>query len=156
MNVSATLFGQMISFLILVWFVGRFLWTPLIRMMDERTKRIADGLAAAEKGRRELELAESRKSEILNEARTQAQEILSTADRRATELVEEAKGHAKHEADRILAGARADIGQELNRAKEQMRTAVAALAVAGAAKIIDREIDAKIHARLLDDLTRQL
>jgi len=155
-NVSATLFGQMISFLILVWFVGRFLWTPLIRMMDERTKRIADGLAAAEKGRRELELAESRKSEILNEARTQAQEILSTADRRATELVEEAKGHAKHEADRILAGARADIGQELNRAKEQMRTAVAALAVAGAAKIIDREIDAKIHARLLDDLTRQL
>ena len=156
MNVTATLFGQMITFAVLVWFVSRFLWGPLTRMMADRNQRIADGLAAGEKGKRELELAEQRKQEMLRETKTQAAEILTQAERRAIEIVEEAKGQAKTEADRILSAAKADIGQELNRAKEQLRASVAQLAVAAASKIIEKEIDPKTHAKLLDGVIRQL
>jgi F-type H+-transporting ATPase subunit b len=155
-NVTATLFGQMITFAVLVWFVSRFLWGPLTRMMADRNQRIADGLAAGEKGKRELELAEQRKQEMLRETKTQAAEILTQAERRAIEIVEEAKGQAKTEADRILSAAKADIGQELNRAKEQLRASVAQLAVAAASKIIEKEIDPKTHAKLLDGVIRQL
>jgi len=155
-NVTATLFGQMITFAVLVWFVSRFLWGPLTRMMADRNQRIADGLAAAEKGKRELELAEQRKQEMLRETKNQTAEILAQAERRAMEIVEEAKGQAKTEAERILSAAKADIGQEVNRAKEQLRASVAQLAVAAAGKIIEKEIDPNTHAKLLDGVIRQL
>lgn len=156
MNVTATLFGQMITFFVLIWFVNRFLWGPLTQMMQERNKRIADGLAAGEKGKRELALAEERKQEVLRETKGQAAEILAQAEKRSQQVVEEAKDHAKAEADRILEGARADITQEINRAKEQLRTSVAQLALAGAAKIVEKEIDAKTHERLLNNVINQL
>ncbi len=156
MSVTATLFGQMITFFVLVWFVSRFLWGPMTRLLAERNKRIADGLAAAERGKRELALAEQHKGEIVQAARAQASEILAQAEKRAGEIVDEAKAQARLEAERILAAARADIGQEMNRAKEQLRMTVAALAVAGAAKIIEREIDPKAHAKLLESVVSQL
>lgn len=156
MNVTATLFGQMITFAVLVWFISRFLWGPMTRLLAERNKRIADGLAAAERGKRELALAEQHKDEIVQAARTQASEILAQAEKRAGEIVDEAKAQARQEAERILTAARADIGQEMNRAKEQLRITVAALAVAGAAKIIEREIDPKAHAKLLESVVSQL
>lgn len=156
MNVTATLFGQMITFAVLIWFVTKFLWGPLTQLMEERNKRIADGLAAAERGKRELELAEGRRAELVAEAKTQGAEILAQAERRAGEIVDAAKANAKTEADRILASARSEIAQEVNRAKEQLRAQVADLAVAGAAKIIEKEIDPKTHAKLLHGVIAQL
>lgn len=156
MNVTATLFGQMITFAVLVWFVNRFLWAPLTRMMYERNRRIADGLAAAEKGKRELEVAEQRKDEIERDARRHASEILAQAEKRAAEIVDEAKTQARVEGDRILTAARADISQEANRAREQLRESIASLAVLGASRIIEKEIDPRSHAKLLDSVVNQL
>lgn len=156
MNVTATLLGQMLTFAVLIWFVSRFLWGPITQMMAARNKRIADGLAAAERGKRELELAEQSKEEALRRAKAQASEILAQAEKRAGEIVDEAKGQAKVEADRIIASARTDAAQEITRAKEQLRASVAQLAVAGARKIIEKEIDPKTHAKLLDGVISQL
>ena len=156
MNVTATLIGQMITFGVLVWFINRFLWEPMTRMMEDRKKRIADGLAAAERGRHEQEMAESKAKDTLKEAKQQAAEIISQAQKRATEIVDEAKGDARKEGARLLEAARAEIDQEVNRAKEQLRSEVAKLAVSGAEKVIAREIDAKAHAALLDELVAQI
>ena len=156
MNVTATLFGQMITFAVLVWFVNRFLWGPLTQLMAQRNKRIADGLADAEKGRRELQLAEQRKDEIERDARRHASEILAQAEKRATEIVDEAKTQARAEADRILTAARADVSQEVNRAREQLRESIASLAVLGASRIIEKEIDPKAHAKLLESVVNEL
>ncbi len=153
---NLTLLGQMGTFAVLVYFVWRFLWDPLTRLMSERSKRIADGLAAAERGRREQELAEQRAADVLKEARGQAQEIISRGEKRATEIVEEAKSEARVEGERILNAARADIEQEMNRAKEELRTQVASLAVAGAERILAREIDASTHETMLDELVARL
>jgi F-type H+-transporting ATPase subunit b len=155
-NVTATLFGQMITFAVLVWFVNRFLWGPLTRLMEERNRRIADGLAAAEKGKRELQVAEQRKDDIERDARRHATEILAQAEKRATEIIDEAKTQARQEAERILTAARADIGQEMNRAREQLRESMAGLIVSGAERIIEKEIDPKAHAKLLDSVVNQL
>lgn len=156
MNVTATLFGQMITFAVLIWFVNRFLWGPLTQLMEQRNKRIADGLAAADKGRRELELAERQKDEIEREARRRASEILAQAEKRAAEIIDEAKTQARAEADRILTAARADVTQEVNRAREQLRESIASLAVLGAKRIIEKEIDPKAHAKLLESVVNQL
>ncbi len=156
MNINLTLFGQTITFILFVWFTMKFVWPPLMAALDARRKTIADGLAAAERGKRELELADQRKDELVREAKKQAQEIMSQAEKRAAEIVDEAKGNAKLEADRILAAAKSDISQELNRAKEQLRGSVAQLAVAGASKIIEKEIDAKAHAKLIEGVVSQL
>lgn len=156
MNITATLLAQIVAFVALIWFVNKFLWGPMNGMLEARQKRIADGLSAAEKGKHELELAEKRATDALKDAKTQAAEILAQAEKRGTEVVEEAKGKAREEGDRILAAANAEIEQEVNRAKEEIRGKVAEISVAAAAKIIGHEVDAKTHDRLIKDLATQI
>lgn len=156
MNINATLIGQSIAFFLFVWFCMKFVWPPIMHALDARKKQIADGLAAGERGKHELELAAKRAAEDLRAAKQRASEIVAQAEKRAVQIVEEAKNDARSEGDRILAGARAEIEQETNRAKETLRAQVAALAVAGAEKILRREIDAKAHADLLQALTEKL
>lgn len=157
MNISLlTLIGQSITFAIFVWFCMKYIWPPIINALDARKKQIADGLAAGERGRQDLELASKRTDEILREARDRAQEILAQADKRAVQTVDEAKTVATAEGERLVAGAKAEIDQEVSRAKEMLRTQVAALAVAGAEKILRREVDTKTHAELLRALQAEL
>jgi F-type H+-transporting ATPase subunit b len=141
---------------VLVWFTMKFVWPPIMKALDERAKKIADGLAAAERGRQDLASAETRAADIERQARARAQELIAAAEKRAAEIVEEAKGNAKAEGDRIIAGARAETEQDTQRAKDALRKQVAALAVAGAEKILRREIDAKAHADMLAGLEREL
>lgn len=156
MNVTATLFGQMITLFVLVWFVKRYLWGPMTTMMEDRKKRIADGLAAAERGVHEQEIAEQRAKERLKEAKAQAAEILAQAQKRGGEIVEEAKGSARTEAERIKTAAQAEIEQEIVRAKEHLREQVVAIAVAGAEKILKSEVDASAHNKVFDELVAQI
>ena len=156
MNVTVTLIVQMFTFALLVWFIMRFLWEPLMGLMQEREKRIADGLAAGEKGRHDLELAEKRAQEVLRGAKQQASDIISHAERRAAEIVDAAKGDAKTEAERVMIAARSDIDQERNRAREELRRALSELVVAAASKILEKEVDSKAHAKLLDNAVKQL
>ena len=156
MNINATLLGQAITFAILIWFTMKFVWPPLMAAMAERAKTIADGLAAAERGKHDLELAEKRAAEILRQGKEKASEIIAASEKRASEIIEEAKAHAKTEGDRIFVAAKADIDQEVFRAKEQLRTQVTAVALAGAGKILGREIDAKAHNDLLDKLVAEI
>jgi len=156
MNITATLLGQIAAFALLIWFVNKFLWGPLTGMMAERQKRIADGLAAADKGRHDLELAEKRARELLHKAKNDSAEVLAQAERRAVEIVEEAKGAARAEGERIITGARAEIEQEANRAREKLRAEMVGLAVAGAEKVLGREIDAKTHGDILNQLVKQI
>lgn len=156
MNINVTLFGQIAAFVLLIWFVNKVLWGPLNRLLAERQKRIADGLAAADKGKHELERSEKRAKDLIHEARTQAAEIIAQSEKRASEIVEEAKADARTEGERLITAARAEIEQEVNRAKEQLRAQVSTLAAAGASKIIKREIDRKAHDELLKDLVSQI
>ncbi|MES2365927.1 MAG: F0F1 ATP synthase subunit B [Pseudomonadota bacterium] len=156
MNINATLIGQSITFFVFVWFCMQFVWPPIMNALAERRKQIADGLAAGERGKHELELASKRAVENLHEAKQKAAEIIAQADKRAAQLVEEAKATAKVEADRMIAGAQASIEQETVRAKEALREQVAGLAVAGAEKILRREVDAKAHGDLLDAIKNEL
>jgi F-type H+-transporting ATPase subunit b len=155
-NFNATLLGQMITFGLLVWFTMKYVWPPVIKAMRERQQRIADGLAAAEQGTRAQEEAEANAAELLKEAKQQAQEIVRQAERRANEIVEESKNQALTEGEKQLAQAQSEIEQEANRAREQLRSQVSTLAVAGASKVLGREIDVKSHNQLLDDLIAQL
>jgi F-type H+-transporting ATPase subunit b len=145
MSFNLTLIAQAVSFALFIWFTVKFVWPPLLRAIEARQKQIADGLAAAEQGKKSLE-----------EARARAAEIVAQAERRGSQVVEEAKVAAKTEGDREKAAAKADIQQEAQRAREQLREQVAALAVAGAEKILRREVDAKAHAELLDGIKKQL
>lgn len=156
MNIGATLFGQALWFAVFIWLTMKFIWPYLQKAMHDRQKQIADGLAAAERGRQDLELAGKRSAELLKQARDQAAEVISQAEKRGAQLVEEARGNAKAEGDRLLAAAKAEIQQEVNRAKEQLRSQVSLLAVAGAEKILRREIDAKAHAQMLQGLEAEL
>jgi F-type H+-transporting ATPase subunit b len=156
MNINATLIGQSIAFFLFVWFCMKFIWPPLMRALDDRKKTIADGLAAAEKGKRELELGEKKALDTIKKAKQDAAEVIALAEKRAADIADAAKDHAKTEADRIVAAAHADIAQEMNRAKESLRTAVSELAVAGAARILEKEVDAKAHAKLLEAVVKQL
>lgn len=156
MNINATLLAQALWFAFFIWITMKFIWPPLQKAMHERQKEIADGLAAAEKGRQELEMAAQRVTEELQKAREQASEILAQAEKRAGELVEEAKDNARAEGERIVNAAKAEIEQEVNRAREQLRTQVASLAVSGAEKILKREIDSSAHAQLLQGLEAEL
>jgi F-type H+-transporting ATPase subunit b len=146
----------MIAFALLIWFVNKVMWGPLSGIMEARQKRIADGLAAAEKGKHEQELAEQRAKEVLKEAKDQAAEIVAQGQKRASEIVEEAKETARAEGDRIVTAANAEIEREVNQAKEALRAQVAVLAVAGAEKVLKREIDAKAHEALLSDVAAQI
>ena len=156
MDLNATLIGQTIAMFVFVWFCMKFVWPPLMGMIEERQTQIADGLAAAEKGARSLELAEVEKTKLLDDARGQAREIIDQANSRANGIVEEARGTADQERERILAAAQADVEQEINRAREELRGQVATLAIAGAEKIISREIDASAHRDLLDKLAAEI
>jgi len=155
-NITVTLFAQMIAFVLLIWFVNRVMWGPLSGIMEARQKRIADGLAAAEKGKHEEELAKKKALELLKEAKDQASEVVAQGQKRASEIVEEAKETARTEGERIVAAANAEIEREVNQAKEVLRTQVAALAVAGAEKVLKREIDSKSHDALLNDLAAEI
>ncbi|QRM18134.1 F0F1 ATP synthase subunit B [Dechloromonas sp. TW-R-39-2] len=156
MNLNATLFAQLVVFFILAWFTMQFVWPPIVKALDERAKKIADGLAAAERGKHDLELATKRSTEALREGKEKAAELLAQAEKRAAQVVEEAKVTAKAEADRIVAGAKAEIDQEAVRAKEQLREQVSALVVSGAEKILRREINAQAHADILATIKQDL
>lgn len=156
MNLNLSLIAQAIAFGLFIWFTARFVWPPLLRAIETRQKTIADGLAAAEQGRQALDLSSRQAEQALREARDRAAEIVAQAERRAAQLVEEAKAAARAEGDRERAAAKADIAQEAARAREQLREQVAALVVAGAEKILRREVDARAHADLLEAIRRQL
>lgn len=156
MNINLTLFAQALTFAILIWFTVKFVWPPLLSAIETRQKTIADGLADAERARHDLELASKRSADILREAKEKAGEIVASGEKRASEIVEQAKTQAKVEGDRIIAGAKAEVDQEVFRAKEHLRTQVSTIALAGAGKILGREIDAKAHNDLLDKLVAEL
>lgn len=156
MNINFTLISQAIAFSVFIWFTVKFVWPPLLRAIEERQKTIADGLAAGERGRHELELACQRSSDVLKDAKQRASEIIVQAEKRASEIIEEAKKVAKEEGDRIVAGAKAEIEHEMFSAKEVLRQQVADIALAGAAKILRREINASAHAELLDTIRDDL
>ncbi len=156
MNINLTLFAQAVVFAAFIWFTVRFVWPPMLRAIETRQKQIADGLAAAEQGKKSLESSKAQSEQAVTEARARAAEIVAQAEKRASQLIEEAKQAAKAEGDREKAAAKADIQQEAARAREQLRDQVAALAVAGAEKILRREVDAKAHAELLNGIKKQL
>jgi F-type H+-transporting ATPase subunit b len=156
MNITLTLFAQALVFVAFILFTKKFVWPFMLRAIETRQKTIADGLAAAEQGRRSLELSTRQADEELNKARERAAEVLAQAEKRAAQLVEEAKSAAKEEGNREKAAAKAEIAQDVTRAREQLRHQVASLAVAGAEKILRREVDAKAHAELLESIKQQL
>jgi F-type H+-transporting ATPase subunit b len=156
MNINLTLIMQAAAFAAFIWFTAKFVWPPLMRAVETRQKQIADGLAAADEGRKSLANAEKRIADLMGEARTKASEIVAQGEKFRQETVEQAKAEAKAEADRIVAAAKAEIAQEIARAKEDLRHQVSSLAVAGAEKILKREVDAKAHADLLADIQRQV
>ncbi len=156
MDINLTLVVQMLVFAAFVWFTMKFVWPPLEKALDERKEKISDGLAAAERGRRELELAQHRINGDLKQAKVEAAEIVEKANRRASQIVDEAKEAARHEAQIQVKLAQEQLHQEINQAKEQLRKQVAVLAVAGAEKILQKEIDAKANADLLDNLIKEI
>jgi F-type H+-transporting ATPase subunit b len=155
-NINATLLGQLISFIIFVWFCMKYIWPPLTKALQDRQKRIADGLAAAERGAQDKKLAQERAKQEMREAKVQAQEIIAQANKRAGAIVEESKDDARVEGERLLTSARAEIDQETNRAREQLRGQVAKLSIAGAEKILQREIDAAANKDIVDSVVSQL
>ncbi|KXW55909.1 F0F1 ATP synthase subunit B [Ferrovum sp. PN-J185] len=156
MNINATLLGQAITFAILIWVTMKFIWPPITAALEERAKKIADGLAAAERAKSDLANAEVKSQEALKEAKTKAAEIISLSEKRRIEIIEEAKHEARTEAERVLAQAKAEVDQEINKAKEALRSQVADLAMAGAEKILRREINPAAHAELLSSIRAEL
>lgn len=156
MNITLTIVAQALTFAILIWFTAKFVWPPLLAAIESRQKTIADGLADAERAKHDLEMAAKRSADLLREAKEKAGEIVASGEKRASEIIEQAKTQAKVEGDRIVAGAKAEVDQEVFRAKEQLRTQVSAIALAGASKILGREIDAKAHSDLLDKLVADI
>ncbi|MFB3059111.1 MAG: F0F1 ATP synthase subunit B [Gammaproteobacteria bacterium] len=156
MNFNATLIGQSITFFVFVWFCMKYIWPPLMAVLEERNARISEGLAAAEQGQKDLEDAQSKVSESLNDAKQRVQEIINQAQKRANEIVDESKDIAREEAEKIKIAASSDIDQQINSAREQLSKEVSGIALAGAERILKREIDAKTHAAVLDDLVAQI
>jgi F-type H+-transporting ATPase subunit b len=156
MNMNMTLLGQMISFGIFVWFCVKYVWPPIIKALEDRETRIADGLAAGERGKHDLELAEKRATELLREGKDKAQDFINQAHKRADEIVEAAKQTAREEAERIKQSAGAEIEQNRNRARDELRGQVARLALVGAEQILMREVDEKAHRDVLDKLAANL
>lgn len=156
MNINLTLIGQTITFFFFVWFTMKFVWPPIVKALDERKKQIADGLAAGEKGKHELELAQKHAVDVIKEAKEKASEIINHAERRAGEIADEAKEHAKTEAERIVASAQSEIEQETNRAREALRAQMSTLVVSAASKVLEKEIDEAKHAELLESAAREL
>jgi F-type H+-transporting ATPase subunit b len=156
MNFNATLIGQSITFLVFVWFCMKYIWPPLMAALEERNARISEGLAAAERGQKDLEEAQLKVGDSLKDAKQQAQEIINQAQKRANEIVDDAKHIARDEADKIKVAAASDVDQQIHSAREQLRKEVSGIALAGAEKILKREVDAKTHATVLDELVAQI
>ncbi|MEJ2213765.1 MAG: F0F1 ATP synthase subunit B [Gammaproteobacteria bacterium] len=156
MNINLTLIGQLVSFVVFVWFTMKFVWTPIMAALEARKKEIADGLAAAERGQHEQELAKERAKEKLHDAKQQAAEIVNQAHKRANEIIEEAKNDAKAEGDRMLTAAQTEIEQEINRSREVLREKVAVLVISGAEKILQKEINADVHKDVIDNVSGQI
>jgi F-type H+-transporting ATPase subunit b len=156
MNINMTFFGQMISFALLIWFTMKFIWPPMNRAIEERQKKIADGLAAAERSQHDLAQAQQSVDAAMREARAKANEVIEQAHQRANQIIDQAKTDAMVEATRQKALADAEIVAAQNRAREDLRKQVSSLAVSGAEKLLRREIDANAHKALLDELAAQL
>ncbi len=156
MNLNYTLIGQSITFVIFVLFCMKFVWPFIIRAMAERQKLIADGLAAADRAGKDLELAKEKASHTLRDAKHEAAAILESANKRAAQIVDEAKEQARVEAERIKSAAQAEIEQEVNRAKEKLRSQIAVLALAGAEKVLEASVDEATHKTMLDKLAAGL
>ena len=156
MNINLTLFGQTIGFALFVMFCMKYVWPPLRDALHERQKKIADGLAAAERGEHEEERARERAEEIIREAKAQAAEVIEHAQKRGSEIVEESKEAARTEADRIKQSAQAEMDQEITRAREHLRGQVVAIALSGAERVLHKEVDRDTHAKVLDELVEGL
>jgi F-type H+-transporting ATPase subunit b len=155
-NINATLIGQTVAFAIFVFFCMKYVWPPVITALQERQKKIADGLDAANRAARDLELAQEKAGQQLREAKAQAAEIIEQSKKRAAQLVEEAREQARVEADRVKAQAQAEIEQEINSVKDALRAQVGALAVGGAEKILGATIDQNAHAELVNKLAAEI
>jgi F-type H+-transporting ATPase subunit b len=155
-NINLTIIGQAIAFFIFVVFCMKYVWPPLTSALAERKKKIADGLDAAERAERDLKLAQEKATDNLRESKEQAAAIIEQANKRANQIVDEAKEQAREEANRVKAAAEAEIEQEINQAKEALRAQVAALALAGAEKILEASVDEKAHAQLVEKLAAEL
>ena len=156
MNITATLIGQSVSFFLFVYFTMKIVWPPIMNALNERKKKIADGLAEAERGHHELALAEKRSTEILREGKEKSKEFIDQAQKRHDEIVDQAKDDAREEGERILHAARVEIEQERQEAKETLRAEVSALAIAGAEQILMREVDKKAHDDVLNKISASL
>lgn len=156
MSINATLFGQMIVFIIFVWFCMKYVWPPIMKAIEERQKKIADGLADADRAEKSLELAQEKAKDQLKEAKQQASEIIEQANKRRNQIIEEATEEAQSERSKIIAQGQAEIEAERNRAKEELRQQVAALAVSGAERILERSIDKAANADILEKLAEEL
>jgi|SRR5690606_23443760 len=156
MDLNYTFFMQMISFALLIWFTMKFIWPPLMNAIEERQRKIAEGLAASDLSQKELAQAQERSNEILREARTKANEIIEQAHARANQIIDKARDDALAEAARQKAAAQSEIESAANRAREELRRQLGALAVAGAERVIRREIDPNAHKALLDELAAQI
>ena len=156
MNITVTLFAQSFSFFLFVVFTMKYIWPPIMNALNERTKKIADGLAEAEKGHHELELAEKRSIKILHESKEKSKEFIDLGQKRHDEIVEEAKDNARIEGERIIEAARSAVDQERQQAKDALRAEVSALAIAGAEQILMREVDKNAHNEVLDKISAGL
>ncbi|HZV55465.1 MAG TPA: F0F1 ATP synthase subunit B [Rhodocyclaceae bacterium] len=156
MNINLTLISQAVAFALFIWFTVKFVWPPLRTAIDNRQKTIAEGLAAAERGKHDLELAARRSADVLRETKEKSAEVLAQAERRGQQIIEDAKVAARAEADKVVASAKAEIEQETERARQQLRERVAELAVAGAEKILRREVNAAAHGDMLATLKQEL
>lgn len=156
MNINLTLLAQMIAFGVFVWFCMSYVWPPIMKALEARTAKIAEGLAAAERGMHEQELGRQRALEVMQQAKADAAEVVAQAQKRYNEVLDEAKRDATAEAERVKTAARAEIDLEANRAREELRERMAALAVAAAEKILQKEVDASAHKALLDAFSKQL
>ena len=156
MNINLTLVLQMIAFAVFVWFCMKFIWPPLVTALADRKTKIAEGLAAAERGHHEQELGQKRALEVMQEAKQQAADVVLQAQKRATEIVEEAKFDARGEGARLVTAAKAEIEQEANRTREELRGKVADLAIAAAEKILQKEIDGAAHKDIVDSFAKQI
>ena len=156
MDINATIIGQVLGFLVLVWFTWKFIWPPLLGAIEDRQRKIADGLAAAERGQKSLEDAKSSANESIREGREKAMQVIDQAHKRSNELIDDAKHTAVAEGDRLVAAARSEIVTESARARDGLRREVAALALAGTERLLGREVDARAHAELLEQLAAEI
>lgn len=156
MDINATIIGQLLTFAILVWFTMKFVWPPITKTMHDREKKIADGLQAAERSHRELEMAEHKAQTIIREAKQQANQIIEQANLHSAKLIEEAKSSAKLEGQRIVELAQGDIETQISQAKESLKAHLAKLAIYGAGKIIQRNLDTQVHQDLMNELAAEI